>query len=275
MADLVVGALASWTSVSRPRTRGRHGSRWSEGIGSVSTANRSPGSSAGTLVSFSESSSLASFAGSAPARSGSCSADHARAASLAGDPRRQAVVVAEADLRPHVLDDPHSRLIDGRLGSRTAVRARGDGRRYELEHLTNDLVSLGESRVDLKPHQVSVVHRVITDYPHRFLLCDEVGLGKTIEAGDDPQGAARPRGGADRVLVDRPAEPDAPVAVRAEDEVQRDLLDHQQRDGPVPASHAGADGNPFEDIDSVIVSSVVDHRRRSGRGWPPRSTGTW
>lgn len=27
------------------------------------------------------------------------------------------------------------------------------------------------------------MHRVITSYPHRFLLCDEVGLGKTIEAG--------------------------------------------------------------------------------------------
>ena len=48
---------------------------------------------------------------------------------------------------------------------------------------TNDLVSLGDARVDVKPHQVGVVHRVVTSYPHRFLLCDEVGLGKTIEAG--------------------------------------------------------------------------------------------
>ena len=37
--------------------------------------------------------------------------------------------------------------------------------------------------MDIKPHQVSVVHQVISNYPHRFLLCDEVGLGKTIEAG--------------------------------------------------------------------------------------------
>jgi len=27
------------------------------------------------------------------------------------------VTVAEADLRPHVLDDPHSRMLQGRLGS--------------------------------------------------------------------------------------------------------------------------------------------------------------
>jgi hypothetical protein len=93
------------------------------------------------------------------------------------------VTVAEADLRPHVLDDPLSRLREGRLGSARQFSLAVTARRYEIEQLTNDLVSLGESRVDIKPHQVSVVHRVITNYPHRFLLCDEVGLGKTIEAG--------------------------------------------------------------------------------------------
>src|SRR5207244_3597633 len=31
-------------------------------------------------------------------------------------------------------------------------------------------------------HQVAVAHRVIANYPYRFMLCDEVGLGKTIEA---------------------------------------------------------------------------------------------
>ena len=56
-------------------------------------------------------------------------------------------------------------------------------RHHRLAHLHDDLVSLGHTRVDVKPHQVGVVHRVITSYPHRFLLCDEVGLGKTIEAG--------------------------------------------------------------------------------------------
>jgi ATP-dependent helicase HepA len=44
-------------------------------------------------------------------------------------------------------------------------------------------MSLGQSHVDLWPHQVSVVKRVISKPPHRYLLCDEVGLGKTIEAG--------------------------------------------------------------------------------------------
>jgi ATP-dependent helicase HepA len=73
-------------------------------------------------------------------------------------------------------------------------------RRHELEQLTNELVSLGQSRVDIKPHQVSVAHRVVTNYPHRFLLCDEVGLGKTIEAGMVLK-ELRARGGAVRALV--------------------------------------------------------------------------
>lgn len=33
------------------------------------------------------------------------------------------------------------------------------------------------------PHQEIVIRRLIETYPYAFLLCDEVGLGKTIEAG--------------------------------------------------------------------------------------------
>lgn len=33
------------------------------------------------------------------------------------------------------------------------------------------------------PHQARVVDTIIARYPQRLLLCDEVGLGKTIEAG--------------------------------------------------------------------------------------------
>lgn len=33
------------------------------------------------------------------------------------------------------------------------------------------------------PHQVNVSRRIISTYPKRYMLCDEVGLGKTIEAG--------------------------------------------------------------------------------------------
>jgi len=43
--------------------------------------------------------------------------------------------------------------------------------------------SLISSKVQIYPHQISVVHRVCKEGCLRFLIADEVGLGKTIEAG--------------------------------------------------------------------------------------------
>lgn len=91
--------------------------------------------------------------------------------------------VPEAALRPNRNLDPVTKFRNGAVGSYKKFRLALVTRHHRLAHLHDDLVSLGHSRVDIKPHQVGVVHRVITSYPHRFLLCDEVGLGKTIEAG--------------------------------------------------------------------------------------------
>lgn len=41
--------------------------------------------------------------------------------------------------------------------------------------------SLTSARIDLLPHQVVLTHRVAMASPRRFLIADEVGLGKTIE----------------------------------------------------------------------------------------------
>lgn len=43
--------------------------------------------------------------------------------------------------------------------------------------------ALTASRIDLYPHQAYVVREVILDPLRRYILADEVGLGKTIEAG--------------------------------------------------------------------------------------------
>ncbi len=45
------------------------------------------------------------------------------------------------------------------------------------------LRALLSSRIDLRPHQAYVAGLVLLDAKRRFLLADEVGLGKTIEAG--------------------------------------------------------------------------------------------
>lgn len=40
-----------------------------------------------------------------------------------------------------------------------------------------------KSRITLLPHQLWVCHRVLRNWPGNFLIADDVGLGKTIEAG--------------------------------------------------------------------------------------------
>jgi superfamily II DNA or RNA helicase len=47
--------------------------------------------------------------------------------------------------------------------------------------LMESAATLTSAKVDLLPHQVVVVHRIANARPRRFLIADEVGLGKTIE----------------------------------------------------------------------------------------------
>ena len=47
--------------------------------------------------------------------------------------------------------------------------------------LMESAAALTSARIDLLPHQVVLTHRVATASPRRYLIADEVGLGKTIE----------------------------------------------------------------------------------------------
>lgn len=49
--------------------------------------------------------------------------------------------------------------------------------------VSRGMTGLISANVNLYPHQVEVVRRVLEDPIQRYLLADEVGLGKTIEAG--------------------------------------------------------------------------------------------
>ena len=106
--------------------------------------------------------------------------------------------VAEIGLRPAILDDPLERMRAGRSGRRESSTCARSPPTTGLP--ISDFVSLSHARVDLMPHQVSVVHRVVSKYPHRFMLCDEVGLGKTIEAAMIIK-ELRARGQVERVLI--------------------------------------------------------------------------
>jgi ATP-dependent helicase HepA len=53
----------------------------------------------------------------------------------------------------------------------------------EQRAVSHGMRGLISANIELYPHQVEVVRRVLEDPIQRYLLADEVGLGKTIEAG--------------------------------------------------------------------------------------------
>lgn len=76
------------------------------------------------------------------------------------------------------------------LRGRTFTSPEFHDRRHQfLKYLMNvreaaaGMSGLVSSRIDLLPHQIEVVRRVLADPVQRYLLADEVGLGKTVEAG--------------------------------------------------------------------------------------------
>ena len=129
------------------------------------------------------------------------------------------VNIPEADLRPIPTTEPVARFQGGLIGPLERYRLQEVTRWYHTLHLHDELVSLGQVGVDIKPHQVSVVHKVVSNYPHRFLLCDEVGLGKTIEAGMILK-ELRARGERSARPGHCPTQHSPPMAIRDEDQVQ-------------------------------------------------------
>jgi superfamily II DNA or RNA helicase len=67
--------------------------------------------------------------------------------------------------------------LDGRFDLKTEAWL------LKLAYTNNKVLSLSNSRTQILAHQVESTHRIINSLNQRFLLADEVGLGKTIEAG--------------------------------------------------------------------------------------------
>jgi ATP-dependent helicase HepA len=112
--------------------------------------------------------------------------------------------VGEGQLRGVPITDPVQLLARGRVDRLRDFQLRTMAARLSLAHQYDELTTLSHTRLELKPHQIFVAHRVIETPPHRYLLADEVGLGKTIEAGLVLK-ELRARGVARRVLVIAPA----------------------------------------------------------------------
>ena len=86
--------------------------------------------------------------------------------------------------------------LPGDLGPIDDLTVRAERRRFDsavnvvARVLANCIVSVNDSwgvfsrsRIELLPHQLWVCKRVLESWPTRWLVADDVGLGKTIEAG--------------------------------------------------------------------------------------------
>jgi ATP-dependent helicase HepA len=96
--------------------------------------------------------------------------------------------VSEIELTPlpaSLTDSLPSRILDGRTDPYIlfAARHRLLVALARFNRQVGGLRALLASRIDLHPHQAFVAGTVILDPVRRYILADEVGLGKTIEAG--------------------------------------------------------------------------------------------
>jgi len=58
-----------------------------------------------------------------------------------------------------------------------------EANQLQLAYVYNKILSLSNSRTRILAHQVESTHIIVNALKQRFLIADEVGLGKTIEAG--------------------------------------------------------------------------------------------
>ncbi|MFT6246964.1 MAG: ATP-dependent helicase HepA [Cognaticolwellia sp.] len=78
---------------------------------------------------------------------------------------------------------PHDRLLNGQIDRLDWFRLRKDCLHHQFSQQQSDLTGLSGGRVSLIPHQLYIAEEVGSRFAPRVLLADEVGLGKTIEAG--------------------------------------------------------------------------------------------
>ncbi len=92
--------------------------------------------------------------------------------------------VPEAHLADTIsFSSPEERLLAGQTDELYAFELRAEALRWRAKLLQDPVRGLIGGRVDLLPHQLFIASEVANRRNPRVLLADEVGLGKTIEAG--------------------------------------------------------------------------------------------
>ena len=92
--------------------------------------------------------------------------------------------VAEAELSDNItFSKPEERLLAGQVDELERFKLRVECLQRRRDMRQNPVRGFAGGRVDLIPHQISIAADVASRMNPRVLLADEVGLGKTIEAG--------------------------------------------------------------------------------------------
>ena len=185
-------------------------------------------------------------------------------------------ILHEMDLDSFVhFSKPQDRLYAGQVDKLVSFQLRQQTLQLLHRHGQSPACGLLGGRVQLLPHQLYIANRVGTRHAPRVLLADEVGLGKTIEAGLILHQQIH-TGRASRVLI---AVPDSLVHQWLIEMLRRfnlhfTILDHarcealEQKDGEVEADEFADDAeldddtsfdtavgiNPFETAQLVLCS---------------------
>jgi SNF2 family DNA or RNA helicase len=131
--------------------------------------------------------------------------------------------------------------------------------RLSLAYKYDRFLSLSSTRTNLEPYQVEAAWRVLNSYKHRFLIADDVGLGKTIEAGMILKELSL-RGRAKRVLIIVPAPLRYQWQREMRDRFDEQFIIYEAAYLKVLKDSLPKDANVWEAHDKVITS--IDYAKK-------------
>ena len=174
------------------------------------------------------------------------------------DDAGQEVSIHELDLSSHVqFSQPQDRLFAGQIDKNRQFELRTEALSHQHRLAQSSVFGLMGPRVQLLPHQIYIAHQVAQRHAPRVLLADEVGLGKTIEAGLIAHHQLL-TGRAERILV---IVPDSLVHQWLVELLRRfnlhfTIMDHERFD----AINEADEGNPFDSAQLVLcqLSMLAD-----------------